>query len=99
MNMGRTDTWDEELIEAFKHNRWLLMQELGNDYYKLSESNDREGEDQDQAMRRMEWEKEEEKAKIEYLRVIADKEKRGFKTKTTVGAICRKKHGKTKRKR
>ena len=35
MNMEGSDTWDEEQIEAFEHDRWLLMQELGDDYYKL----------------------------------------------------------------
>ena len=53
------------------------MKELGNDYYKLFESNDSVGEDPDQAMRRIEWEEEEENAKIECFKVIAEEEKRG----------------------
>ena len=45
-------------------------------------NNDSEGEDLDQAMRRIEWEGEEEKAKIVYIKVIAEEEKRGYKRKT-----------------
>ena len=40
MNMEGSETWDAERIEAFMHDRWLLMQELGDDYYKLYENND-----------------------------------------------------------
>ena len=74
--MEGSDTWDEEQIEAFEHDRWLLMQELGDDYYKLYENNDSEGEDEEQALRRIEWEEEEEKANKEYFRVIAEKRRR-----------------------
>ena len=28
MNMGRAETLGKEQIEVFKHNRWLLMQDL-----------------------------------------------------------------------
>ena len=60
MNMEGSDTWNEEQIEAFKHDRWLLMQELGDDYYKLYENNDSEEEDE-----------EEEKAAMPALPVMA----------------------------
>ena len=52
MNMEGSDTWDEEQIEAFMHERWLLMQEMGDDYYRLHENNDSEGEDEEQALRK-----------------------------------------------
>ena len=45
--MEGSDTWCEEQIEAFEHKKWLLMQELRYDYYKLYENNDSEGEDKD----------------------------------------------------
>ena len=82
MNMEGSETWDAERIEAFMHDRWLLMQELGDNYYKLHENNYSEGEDEEQTMRRIEWEEEEEEAKKEYFRVIAEEEKRGYKRKT-----------------
>ena len=78
--------WDKEQIEAFEHDRWLLMQELGDNYYKLYENNDSEGEDEEQALRRIEWEEEEEKTKKEYFRVIAEEENSGR-------ADCKKKYG------
>ena len=53
MNMEGSETWDEEKIEAFMHDRWLLMQEMGDDYYKILENNDSEGEDEEQVMRRI----------------------------------------------
>ena len=67
MIMEGSDTWYEEHIKAFKHNICLLMQELRNNYYKLYENNDSEGEDEEQAMIRIEWGEEEEKAKNEYF--------------------------------
>ena len=45
--MEGSDTWCEEQIEAFEHNKWLLMQELGDDYYNLYENNASEEEDKD----------------------------------------------------
>ena len=67
MIMEGSDTWYEEHTKAFKHNRCLLMQELGNNYYKLYENNDSEGEDEEQTMIRIEWGEEEEKANKEYF--------------------------------
>ena len=45
--MEGTETWDEEQIEAFEHDRWLLTQEIGDKYYKLYENNDSEGKEQE----------------------------------------------------
>ena len=87
MNMEGSETWDEEQIEAFMHNRWLLMQELGDDYYRMHENNDSDGEDEEQALRRIEWEEEEEEAKKEQFRVIAEEEKRGYKMETVAELI------------
>ena len=63
MNMEESDTWDEEQIKVFEHDRWLLMQELGDDYYKLYENHDSKEEDEEQAMRTIKLEEKEEKAK------------------------------------
>ena len=35
MNKETDELWDEEQIEAWRHDQWLLMQELGDDYYKM----------------------------------------------------------------
>ena len=35
MNWGEADTWKDKQIKAWEHNEYLLMQELGNAYYKL----------------------------------------------------------------
>ena len=51
MNMEGSDKWDEAQWEAFEHDRWLLIQEMGDDYYKFYENND--GEDEEEAMRRI----------------------------------------------
>ena len=74
--MEGRDKWDKAQWEALKHDMWKLMQELGDVYYRLYTNNDSEGEDEEQAMRRIEWE--EEKAKVEYFRTIAEEEKIGY---------------------
>ena len=40
MNMEGSNQWDEARWEEYKHDRWLLIQELGDDYYKLYGNND-----------------------------------------------------------
>ena len=35
MSWGIAESWDAEQLEAWEHDRWLLMQELGDNYYKL----------------------------------------------------------------
>ena len=53
---------------------------MGSDYYKLHGryDYDTEGEDPYEAQRRIEWEKEEEKAQTEHFKKIAEEEKRGY---------------------
>ena len=63
------------------------MQELGSDYYKLHHRYESEGDDKYEAMRRIEWEEEEEKAKTEYFKKIAEEEKRGYYRKTVTKMI------------
>ena len=79
MNVEGRDKWDKAQWEAFKHDNWKLMQELRDDYYRLYENNDSQGEDKEKVMKRIEWEEKEEKAKEEYFRIIAEEEKRGYK--------------------
>ena len=35
MNEEIDELWDEEQVEAWQHDQWLLRQELGDDYYKM----------------------------------------------------------------
>ena len=28
------EPWDEDQIEEWEHDRWLMMQEMGNDFFK-----------------------------------------------------------------
>ena len=71
---------DAEQIEAWEHDEWLLMQEMGDDYYKLHRRYDQDSEEKDpfEAEGRIEWEEEEEKAKAEYFKMIAEEEERDY---------------------
>ena len=35
MSFGKAVSWDKSQIEAWEHDELLLMQEMGDDYYKL----------------------------------------------------------------
>ena len=87
MNWGQADTWDDEQIEAWEHNEWLLMQELWSDYYKLHRryDYDSEGEDEYEAKRLIEWEEEEEKGQNRILQ----KDRRGGKERLLQENSCR----------
>ena len=88
MNLGEVDSWDAEQIEAWEHDEWLLMQEMGDDYYKLHRRYEQEEEeDPFEVERRKEWDEEEEKAKDEYLKMIAEEEERSYFRKTLAEAI------------
>ena len=45
MSWGKAESWDAEQLEAWEHDRWLLMQELGDDYYKLHNMDDQDSEE------------------------------------------------------
>ena len=48
----------EEEMEEREHNRWLLKQELGEDYYRRYENEeDDEKEDEYELIIRLQWEK------------------------------------------
>ena len=59
MSWGKAESWDNEQVEAWEHDEWLLMHEMGDDYYKLHmmHNHDSEGEDPFEAKRRIEWKK------------------------------------------
>ena len=74
----------EEEMEEREHDRWLLKQELGEDYYRRYENDeDDEKEDENELIIRLEWKKEEERAKAEYFKMIEEEEKRGCMRPTT----------------
>ena len=79
MNWGKAETWDEEQIETWEHNEWHLIQEMEEDYYKLHKRYDQysEGKDPFEAEESIKWLKEEDRAKAEYLKMIAEEEERG----------------------
>ena len=87
MNVKGKDKWVEARWEALDHNKWMLIQELGDNYYRQYENNDTEEEDEEEAMIRLEWKELEEKAKEKYSRVIAGEEKRGNKIQTVAELI------------
>ena len=80
MSWGKAYSWDAEQIEAWEHNKWLLIQEMGDDYYKLHRRYDQDSEEDNpfNAERRIEWEEEDEKAKADYFMMIAEEEERGY---------------------
>ena len=64
MSWGKAESWDAEQIEAWEHDQWLLMQEMGDDYYKLHRRHDQESEEEDpfEEEERVKWQEEEERA-------------------------------------
>ena len=58
MSWGKADSWDPEQMEAWEHDECLLMQEMGDDYYKLHRRYDQDSEEEDpfEVERRIEWE-------------------------------------------
>ena len=80
---------DAEQIEAWEHDEWLLMQDMGDDYYKLHRRYDQDSEEEDpfEAEGRIEWEEEEEKAKAEYFKMIAEEEERDYYRQTVAELI------------
>ena len=73
MNMEGSDQWSQEQWEELKHHRWELIQEVGDRYYELYES-DIEDEDEEEVMRTMLWKEEEEKANKDFFRVLEEED-------------------------
>ena len=99
MSWGKAESWDKEQIEAWKHDQWLLMQEIGEDYYKLLRryDQDSEGGDPFETEERVKWQEEEERAKAEYFKVIAEEEERGYYRQTVSEMIEERSSAKKKR--
>ena len=85
--MEGSDNWNNARWEAFDQDRWMLIQELGYNYYMLYENNYSKKEDEEKTSNRLEWKEEEEKAKEEYFRMIAEEDKRGYKRQTVAELI------------
>ena len=47
--------WNNARWEAFDQDRWMLIQELGCNYYMLYENNYSKEEDEEKASNRLEW--------------------------------------------
>ena len=41
------ESWNAEQIEAWEHDQWLMMQEMGDDYYKLHRRHNQGNEEED----------------------------------------------------
>ena len=62
------ESWDEDQIEAWEHDRWLLMQELGDNFYKLHNRDNHDSEvDPFEEEERVKWQEEEERAKASFF--------------------------------
>ena len=61
MNEDSAEAWSEEQIEEWEHDRWLKIQEMGNDFYKDDEDVEVDPFVEEE---RVKWQEEEEKAKI-----------------------------------
>ena len=71
MSEETAESWDAEQIEPWQHDQLLLMQELGDDYYKIHNRNDQDSEeDQFEEEERVRWQEEEEEAKAKYFKMI-----------------------------
>ena len=63
MNEENAESWSEEQIEEWEHDRWLKIQEMGDDFYKDEEDNEEMEVDPFEEEERVRWQEEEEKAK------------------------------------
>ena len=83
MSWGKAESWDAEQIEAWEHDRLLLMQELGDNYYKLHRRDHQDSEeDPFEEEERVRWQEEAEEAKTKYFKMIAEEEERGYYRQT-----------------
>ena len=73
--MEGSETWDEDRWEEYKHDRWMLEQELGEIYYKLYASEMEEENEDVKEVTRV-WREEEEIARKEYFRKLEKEEQR-----------------------
>ena len=74
MNMEGCEGWSEETWEEYEHDMWWMIQELGDEYYRLHE-HEEEPEAEEEVLRSMEWKEQEEMARKKYFRRLEEKEK------------------------
>ena len=84
MSEENAESWDEDQIEAWEHDRWLMMQEMGNDFYKDDQDNEV---DQFEEEERVKWQEEEEKAKASYFKMIKEEEEKGYFRQTVAELV------------
>ena len=88
MSGGKAESWDAEQLEAWEHDRWLLMQELGDNYYKLHIRDNQDSEkDPFEAEERVRWKEKEEEAKYKYFKMIEEKGKRDYYRQTVAELV------------
>ena len=61
MSEENAESWNEEQIEEWEHDRWLMIQEMGNDFYKDDQDVEVDPFEEEERVR---WQEEEEKAKV-----------------------------------
>ena len=81
MSEENAESWDEDQIEAWEHDRWLMMQEMGNNFYKDNEVDPFEEEE------RVKWQEEEERAKASYFQMIKGEEEKGYFRQTVAELV------------
>ena len=69
MNEENAESWNEEQIEEWEHDRWLKIQEMGDDFYKDDEEREVDPFEEEEKVK---WQEEEEKAKAAYFKMIKE---------------------------
>ena len=73
MSVENAEPWSEK----WEHDRWLKIQEMGDDFYKEEEDDKEMERDPFEEEERRRWQEEEEKAKEAYFQMIKEEEERG----------------------
>ena len=84
MSEDGAESWDEEQMNEWEHDRWLMIQEMGNDFYKDDQD---EKVDPFEEEERVKWKEEEEKAKASYLKMIKEEEEKGYFRQTVAELV------------
>ena len=87
MSEENDEPWSAAEIEEWEHDRWLKIQEMGDDFYKNEEDNDEMKEDPYEEEERRRWQEEEERAKEAYFQEIKKEEERGVYRQTVAELI------------
>ena len=84
MNEEGAESWSEEQIEEWEHDRWLKIQEMGNDFYKDDQDMEVDPFEEEERVR---WQEEEEKAKASYFKMIKEEEEGGYFRQTVAELV------------